>query len=240
MKLNLLLAAAASAAGLALGASAAQAATVTVNASDDLYNLSGASLPGDSAVAINVTGLTSLTFSASTGATVTVNGGNYNDADGAGSVSGEFNTGANGISGITTSTAGFLAGTFVSGSPSPTAPTALDFSGGTSFASLSPLLQQAFFIGDGLTGDATGATQTFYVPTGATTLFLGLTDACGYSGAPSCFSDNFGSFSVTTARVATGAGMGGVPEPASWALMIAGFGGAGAALRQRRRTPVFA
>jgi len=28
---------------------------------------------------------------------------------------------------------------------------------------------------------------------------------------------------------------GGVPEPASWALMILGFGGAGAALRQRRR-----
>ena len=32
----------------------------------------------------------------------------------------------------------------------------------------------------------------------------------------------------------TGGGAGGVPEPASWALMIAGFGLAGAALRRRR------
>ena len=30
---------------------------------------------------------------------------------------------------------------------------------------------------------------------------------------------------------------GGVPEPATWAMMIAGFGLAGASLRQRRRAP---
>jgi hypothetical protein len=29
---------------------------------------------------------------------------------------------------------------------------------------------------------------------------------------------------------------GGVPEPGTWALMILGFGGAGASLRMRRRT----
>jgi PEP-CTERM motif len=34
--------------------------------------------------------------------------------------------------------------------------------------------------------------------------------------------------------------VGGVPEPASWALMILGFGGAGAALRSRRRQAVAA
>jgi hypothetical protein len=34
--------------------------------------------------------------------------------------------------------------------------------------------------------------------------------------------------------------VGGVPEPASWALMILGFGGAGAALRTRRRQAVCA
>jgi hypothetical protein len=33
----------------------------------------------------------------------------------------------------------------------------------------------------------------------------------------------------------TGGGGGGVPEPAAWALMILGFGGIGAVLRQRRR-----
>jgi hypothetical protein len=31
-----------------------------------------------------------------------------------------------------------------------------------------------------------------------------------------------------------GVGAGGVPEPASWALMIGGFGLAGAALRRRK------
>jgi hypothetical protein len=34
------------------------------------------------------------------------------------------------------------------------------------------------------------------------------------------------------------AGAGGVPEPASWALMIAGFGMAGGLLRQRRQRTV--
>jgi hypothetical protein len=29
----------------------------------------------------------------------------------------------------------------------------------------------------------------------------------------------------------------GIPEPATWALFVAGFGVAGTALRQRRRTP---
>jgi hypothetical protein len=33
---------------------------------------------------------------------------------------------------------------------------------------------------------------------------------------------------------------GGVPEPASWALMIMGFGGVGALVRRRRNKSVFA
>ena len=33
-----------------------------------------------------------------------------------------------------------------------------------------------------------------------------------------------------------GAGNGGVPEPATWAMMIAGFGLAGAAMRRRERS----
>ena len=52
------------------------------------------------------------------------------------------------------------------------------------------------------------------------------------------FSSSSNSFEVD--NLATNVGVnpnGGVPEPASWALMILGFGGAGAALRgQRRRT----
>jgi hypothetical protein len=114
-----------------------------------------------------------------------------------------------------------------------TAPASLDFTSsglGTAFSSLSPLAQQAFFIGDGLTGDGTGSTQTFYVPTGATTLYLGLTDACNYNGAPNnCYTDNEGYFTLTTNGVAAG----GVPEPATWAMMLVGIGGLGAAMRRR-------
>ncbi|WP_372784445.1 PEPxxWA-CTERM sorting domain-containing protein [Phenylobacterium sp.] len=40
---------------------------------------------------------------------------------------------------------------------------------------------------------------------------------------------------IKTDYVFTGSNAGGVPEPASWALMIAGFGGVGVALRSRRR-----
>jgi hypothetical protein len=215
----------------------ARAATVVVGAQDDLYNAGGGGFDGLAPQAVNVAGLSSITFSVSTGATVTVNGGTYNDADGGGSVQGELNTGGNSISGITAPTAGFIAGVF-EGATLGATPAALSFvSGGTpgtvGFSSLSPSLQQAFFIGDGLTGDGTGATQTFYIPTGATTLYLGLTDACGYSGSPSCFGDNFGSFTVTTSGAAMS---GGVPEPATWAMMLGGFGGLGAAMRSRRKS----
>jgi hypothetical protein len=39
---------------------------------------------------------------------------------------------------------------------------------GMTFTTLSPELQQTFFIGDGLTGRGTGSVQTFIAPTGAT------------------------------------------------------------------------
>jgi opacity protein-like surface antigen len=47
-----------------------------------------------------------------------------------------------------------------------------------------------------------------------------------------------GSFAGTLAFAAGAAAA--VPEPASWALMLLGFGGLGAVLRQRRRTLSFA
>ena len=222
-----------------ISAAAAHAAVVTVNGMDDLYQAGGQDGSGGLAPqAIDVSGLTSITFSVSTGATVTVNAGTYNDADGVGSVQGENNTGAEGISGISVPTAGFIAGVFEGAVQTPT-PAALNFDTGmgnvpgtTSFASLSPELQQAFFVGDGLTGDASGATQTFYVPVGATTLYLGLTDACGYNGSPSCFGDNSGDFTVTTSGSAS---VSAAPEPSTWALMIAGVGLVGGALRYGRR-----
>ena len=50
---------------------------------------------------------------------------------------------------------------------------------------------------------------------------------------------NYGFDSTGFAVTATGPDRtGGVPEPAAWALMILGFGGAGAALRRRRTAPI--
>jgi IPTL-CTERM motif len=85
-----------------------------------------------------------------------------------------------------------LLGVFLDNSQpdSSAAPAALDFSSlGTNFASLSPGLKQVFFIGDGLTGNGTGAVQQFIVPLGATRFYLGTADGGGWY-------DNSGSFSV--------------------------------------------
>jgi len=67
------------------------------------------------------------------------------------------------------------------------------------------------------------------VPTGATTLYLGISDACGYNGSPSCYSDNGGSFTITVNGVSA------APEPSTWALMFAGLGGGGLMLRRSKK-----
>ena len=60
---------------------------------------------------------------------------------------------------------------------------------GTHFATLSPDLQQIFFIGDGLTGTGSGSVQTFIAPAGATRLYLGVADGYGWA-------NNTGAFDV--------------------------------------------
>jgi hypothetical protein len=109
----------------------------------------------------------------------------------------------NGISGYDDNVSGELTGVFVGpGIPGGTAPATLDFSGNHDFSSLSPLLQQVFFIGDGRTSGA--VTQQFSVPAGATRLFLGIPDACSFSGTPSCYFDNSGAFSVAVTFAGNG------------------------------------
>lgn len=153
-------------------------------------------------------GATSVTFAVTKGdmlcgfPCVSMDSGiNWNDADGLGSQGPGLNLQAEeSISGIQAPVDGFLTGVFESGPPSGGAPPSLNFNTiGTNFPSLSPVIQQLFFIGDGLTGDRTGNTQVFYVPSGATKLYLGIPDACFYNGPPSCYYDNEGYFTVSYA-----------------------------------------
>ena len=125
----------------------------------------------------------------------------------------------------------FLSGVFTQGNiPQAPAPAILNFSSsfggspiGTSFSQLSPLVNQSFYIGDGLTGTGTGTAQSFMVPDGATHFYLGIIDGGYFVGAPNYYDNNQGSFSVQ--------GTVAVPEPATWVGLVA----AAAALAGSRR-----
>ena len=127
----------------------------------------------------------------------------------------------------------FLAGVFLTDAiPSAPAPASLDFSStaiGTSFTQLAPLLQQTFYIGDGLTGEGSGSTQSFLIPDAATRLFLGIVDGSYFVGAPDYYDNNAGAFSATF-QVTT------VPEidPSVFASVISLVVGSLALLERRR------
>ena len=124
-----------------------------------------------------------------------------------------------------------LVGVFLDAStPSGTAPAQLaDFNANQAFTTLSPGLRQVFFIGDGLTGQGTGATQTFVVPAGATRLFLGSSDNPGVS------FNNSGAF---TASVTQGPGNSVSVAPAPASLLLAFVGLSFLALYLLRGMPV--
>lgn len=90
-------------------------------------------------------------------------------------------------------------------------------------SSYSPGLRQVFFIGDGLTGTGSGSTQVFNVPNGAVKLALGIGDGFNFSGSPSYYDDNVGSYFATYNAV---------PEPATLAACSLGL----VALLKRRRS----
>jgi len=101
------------------------------------------------------------------------------------------------ISGFTNPTGWPLVGVFTNGDPTGSAPAAYNYTvAGDSQLSYSPVLNQIFFIGDGLTGTGTGSVQTFNVPAGATELWLGIADVSG-TGTPGSYGDNPGSFTVS-------------------------------------------
>jgi len=229
---------------LILGAAllAGPAGAVTVNGTDSIYNYGGTGVAGGGSTTppeVSVLGYAglALTFSATGLAQLTPGGGTFGLHGPDGNLPGFAMSvsQAAGISGVNSPNEDYLAGVFLNGGEGATTGLAnSDFSPagtGETFASLSPVIDQVFFIGDGLTGTGSGPVQHFFVPVGATMLVLGIVDADGYNGPPGAYFDNAGSFDVGVNLPVRG----GVPEPASWALMIAGLGGVGAALRRRRR-----
>ncbi len=223
--------------------SLAKSATVTVNATDAIYNYAG-NVVGSGSTLPTVTPLApgagrTLTFSSVTGSVILNNGSgnNTSNADGFGAVA--FNdqpgiTGTAGLSGIIAPNAGYLVGAFLSGTETSgqTAPATLNFDQiGTNFSSLSPLTDQVFFIGDGQVGTGTGIIQNFVVPNGATELVLGLVDALNYNGAPGAYGDNSGSFAATFNVVAGSSTA--TPEPASLGIIAVGLAGLAAVCRRK-------
>jgi hypothetical protein len=109
-----------------------------------------------------------------------------------------------------------LVGVFLTDAvPTGAVPAQLDFSTvpAMNYSALSPLLNQAFFIGDGLT--SAGSQQKIFAPNGATRLYLGVMDSSNWS-------NNLGHFDLTVSVV---------PEPAT--MVLVGLGGA--AIRRVRK-----
>ena len=157
-----------------------------------------------------------------------------------------FGPGGNGLAGSNLSSFGGisgyigpqgpLAGVFLSNAvPSAGPPATLDFSPGglgIDFLSLSPALGQVFYIGDGKTTG--GVFQQFLAPAGATRLFLAIPDGFGFVGGPGAYDDNDGSYQVRIG-VNEVPVVASIPEPETYALMLAGLAALGVVKRRRRR-----
>ena len=89
-----------------------------------------------------------------------------------------------------------------------------------------PRAAAAFYIGDGLTGEGSGAVQSFLVPDTATRLFLGFLDGAYFVGGPDYYDNNRGSFAVTAVAV---------PEPSTCAMALAGLACGGYSMFRRRK-----
>lgn len=208
----------------AVSIAAAQSGSLTVDARSDIFGY-GVSVPafsgGGGVLAPTISldsGASSITFSASGLA----GWGNTldNGPDGGTNFGSTTNINSYGpISGFKAPYTGILVGVFLpAGDISGlSAPSALSYPDAASeqLASYSPGLRQVFYIGDGLTGfnaynaTPTGTAQEFMVPTGASTLVLGVADAYAFTGDPGYYNDNQGSWDVKFQAV---------PEPSNFAL----------------------
>lgn len=164
---------------------------------------------------IAVTGGASLSFSAITGS-VAYGCTNCTTPGPDGQVLGSVSNvqSWNGISGIYADRRGPLVGVFVGAAePADPAPARWHVESTTTLAVFTPLLNQTFFIGDGLTGTGSGALQQFVAPAGAQRLYFGVVDALASGGLPGGYGNNTGSYTVTVSAV---------PEPAPAALLALG------------------
>jgi hypothetical protein len=222
---------------LAASAQGQVVTNATINATDNIFGSghSGANAtpaPGGggggtapTGYALTVGAGRILTFSSVTGTISIDGGGHVTGPDGGTYAAAENVDSFNGISGVQHLTkAGFLVGVFVGATePADPAPAKLVFSdaGGsgstaTTFTALAPLLNQTFFIGDGLTGTGSGTVQQFAVPATATRLFMGFADGSFFVGPPGAYVDNQGSLSASFSVVP-------VPEPGTFALVGLGL-----------------
>lgn len=212
----------------------AQSGSMSVSAQTNIFlaggNVpgSGGGGPGSAPAPIALFGGGILTVSA-TGSATFCAGGTCLTATPDGPASGGTNispaTGT--IAGILAPTSGFLAGVFLADALPGSRPAALDFNAlTTTFSSLSPLLGQVFFVGDGSNGTTS---QQFVVPTGATTLYFGVADGFGFSGGVGYFEDNAGSYQANYSIAATT-----VPEPSTFLLSSVGIAAVCGIARRRR------
>jgi len=135
--------------------------------------------------------------------------------------SGSVLTSLDGISGYI-GPQGALSGVFLNASipNGASAPPTLDFTPGglgTGQASLSPLLGQIFYIGNGLTTG--GSFKEFIAPVGATRLFLGIPDGFGFNGPPGAYDDNDGAYQISIGINQVPS----VPEPETYAMFGLGL-----------------
>lgn len=170
-----------------------------------------------------------LTFSSVSGSSSCCGGFTYSTPDGLGGYFGATDVFSSGsISGIRGPGSMFLAGVFVdTTAPLGAAPARLDYFGGlsTSASSYTPLLNQAFFIGDGLTGNGTGSQQEFFAPFAANRLVLGFLDGQDFGGAPGFYNDNLGALNFTADLETVNP----VPLPAGMLLILSALGVLGVA-----------
>ena len=210
--------------------SPALATTVTVAATQSIYNYDQVVAGSGSTLSVPITLLPgagrTITFTGISGEAFLTSGyGSQGDGFYYPGTAVSAISGLNGLSGLVAPNEGFLTGVFLNGSEAATdhiTPASIDLTvvGSETFTSMSPIVDQVFFIGDGLTGDGTGQVQQFVVPDDATSLALGFVDAFGFEGVPGAYFDNTGSLMINV-NSTTGASP--VPEPSGALMLLAGL-----------------